>query len=187
MHYFAYFDPTTPSELGSIALALFALSVAGLGGFVASRLFRGFMRFAPLLIGFVVGYYMLSCTVAAFNGLSHILDEKEGELDPISPTLSFLIALLGAGGGALFGRSYGFVFSVLLQTLVAAYLIVRGTTFWYNAGYPSELALLNSSSVQMNGIFHIPVAFYIYVIIIGVLWFLGFRRSVKKVYDEDIK
>ena len=64
----------------------------------------------------------------------------------ISPTNNLLLSLLFAVFGALAGYAWSFVFIIILSEFIAAYLIVRGSTFWYNAGYPSEVVLLNAAS-----------------------------------------
>ena len=87
-----------------------------------------------------------------------------------------LFSVLFAAIGALVGWRYSFVFIITLSSCIAAYLIVRGSTFWYNAGYPNELTLLNAASSEMNGLYHIPRFFFVYVILIIALSFFGARR-----------
>ena len=70
---------------------------------------------------------------------------------------------------------------------MASYLIVRGTTFWYNFGYPSEVVLINAASVQMNGLLKLQPAFYVYVFIILLLWIISFRSALREAWKDGGK
>ena len=184
MHYFAFFDPTEPTNFGHIPLALIAIVIAILGAIIAGRLFRGAIAYGPALVGLVNGYYLLQYAVVTFNGLAHLLDKKEGEPDPISPTATLLFSILGGLVGAYIGYFDSQTFSLGLQAFVAACLIVRGSTYWVNAGFPNELTLLNAATSEMNGIFSIPKMFYAYLVLIIIITYLGFRRSMKKLEEK---
>ena len=141
------------------------------------------MKWGPTLIGAVVGYYTSIFLIAAINGFAHLMDSEaadEGYYDVIGPTWTIILTVLGVGAEALAGWFFREIFAYCVQTFIAAYLIVRGTTFWYNAGFPSELDMLLSATVQLNGIFHIPLAFYFYLILILIMWFLGFREAIRQ-------
>ena len=135
------------------------------------------------------GYYMSTWIVIGINGLYDVTSPgcNHGCTDAISPTDSIWYQFFGITSGGLFGYCYSFIFIIAIQTFLSCYLIVRGTTFWYNFGYPSEVVLLNAASVQMNGLLKLSPAFYVYVVIILVMWIITFRRAVREAWKDGGK
>ena len=184
MHYFAFFDPTEPYEFTHIPLALIAFVVSILGAIISGRLFRGAIEYGPALVGLVNGYYLIQYVIVTLNGLFHLFDKKEGVPDPVSPTATLLLSIVGGLVGAYIGYFDSQTFSLALQAFVSACLIVRGSTYWYNAGFPNELTLLNAATNEMNGIFSIPKVFYAYLILILIITYFGFARSMRKLEEK---
>ena len=122
--------------------------------------------------------------IVTLNGLFHLFDKKEGVPDPVSPAATLLLSILGGLIGAYVGYADAQTFSLALQAFVSACLIVRGSTYWYNAGFPNELTLLNAATSEMNGIFSIPKMFYVYLVMIIIIAYLGFRRSMTKLEEK---
>ena len=154
--------------------------IAILGAVIASRIFKGAIEYGPALVGLVNGYYLLQYIVVTLNGLDHLISKKEGEPDAISPTAAMLLSIVGGLVGAWIGYYDSQTFSLGLQAFVAACLIVRGSSYWYNAGFPNELTLLNAATDEMNGIFTIPKMFYAYLTLIIIITYFGFSRSMSK-------
>lgn len=75
---------------------------------------------------------------------------------------------------------------MLVQTFLAAYFIVRGSTMYANFGFPNEVQLLSSTTYQENGLMKLPPAFFVYSLVILILWILFLRNhSRRKYYDVE--
>lgn len=151
--------------------------------------FKHFLRFGPTMIGMWFGYYGSTWVVAGVNGAYSWTSPacNHGCADAISPVYSVIYQFSGMCIGGLLGYCYSFVFIIAIQTFAASYLIVRGTTFWYNFGYPSEVVLINAASVQMNGLLKLQPAFYVYVFIILLLWLISFRSALREAWKDGGK
>ena len=148
--------------------------------------FKHFLRLGPTLIGMWFGYYGSTWVVAGINGMYDMTSPgcNHGCTDAISPVYSVVYQFIGMSFGGLMGYCYSFIFIIAIQTFVSSYLIVRGTTFWYNFGYPNEIVLINASAVQMNGLLKLQPAFYVYVVIILLLWFFTFRSAAREALKD---
>ena len=148
--------------------------------------FKHFLRLGPTLIGMWFGYYGSTWIVAGINGMYDVTSPgcTHGCTDAISPVYSVLYQFFGLTIGGILGYCYSFIFIIAIQTFVSSYMIVRGTTFWYNFGYPSEIVLINAAGIQMNGLLKLQPAFYVYVFIILLMWIITFRSAVREAWKD---
>ena len=131
------------------------------------------------------GYYASNWVVVGINGAYSLPSGcTRGCVDLISPVWSMVYQLFGIFFGGMIGYCYSFVFILAIQTFISTYLIIRGSTFWYNFGYPSEVVLLNAASVQMNGMLKLGYAFYAYLLVILIMWIVTFRRAVREAFKD---
>lgn len=170
---------------------IIAIVVALIGQWIVGFLFKYSMRLAPTLLGVYVGYYLSVFIIVAVNGVGGLFATAKASADQIDPLMSYVYEFAGCGLGALIGYCYSAAFIMLVQTFLSAYFIVRGSTLFVNLGFPNEVQLLSSTSVQDNGLMKLPPAFYGYAFVILVLWvtFLrtNFRRKAndQKYLDEE--
>jgi len=89
------------------------------------------------------GYYFTIYIIIAVNGLGGVFGSAaKATHDTIDPLMSYVYQAFGCFIGGLIGYCYSAAFIALVQTLISAYLIVRGTTMFRNMGFPNELALM---------------------------------------------
>lgn len=188
MNYFAFFDPAEPEHRQDPLKAFLALIFAFLAQFIVGWLFKYSLRLAPTLLGVYTGYYLSIYLIVATNGISGAFSSAKVAHDAIDPVMSMVYEGIGALVGGLIGYNYSYLFIITMQCFISAYFIVRGTTLFYNAGFPNEIVLLNSSTSQENGLMQLPPAFYAYSLLILVLWFIFLRNQYRKAWsDEAIK
>lgn len=183
--YFALVDPSEPDSKKNPVKFILALFVAFVAQWVVGYLFRYSMRLAPTLLGIYIGYYFSIYIIIGVNGLGGLFSSAKATHDTIDPMMSYVYQAMGVSIGGLLGYCYSAAFIALVQTFLSAYLIVRGTTLFKNMGWPNELVLLSSTSVQTNGAMKLPPTFYVYCAIIAILWFIFLRSHIKRRDDPQ--
>ena len=94
--------------------------------------------------------------------------------------MAILYEIFGAFFGGLLGYCYSAAFIAVVQTLLSAYLIVRGSTMFKNFGFPNEIVLMSSTTQENNGLRALPLAFYAYGFVIFGLWILFLRSHLRR-------
>ena len=180
-NYFAFADPSEPPQKKDPVKMILALVIAFVMQWIIGYLFQHSIRLAPTLLGVYMGYYFAIYIIIAINGLGGVFDgASKATHDAIDPLMSYAYQGLGCFIGGLLGYCYSAAFIALVQTFISAYLIVRGSTMFTNLGFPNELALLQSTSVQDNNMMKLPPAFYGYCLAILILWFIFLRSHLRR-------
>ena len=179
-NYFAFVDPSEPPQKKDPVKFTIAIVFAFLAQWIVGLLFQYSIRLAPTLLGIYVGYYFSIYVIVAINGLGGVFEAAKASRDTIDPIMGTIYEGCGAAIGGLLGYCYSAAFIALVQTFLSAYLIVRGSTLFHNWGFPNELVLMQSASQENNGLVKLPVAFYIYSLLIFILWIIFLRSHIRR-------
>jgi len=180
-NYFALVDPSEPEGKKDPVKLFLALFVAFIMQWIIGYLFSYSIRLAPTLLGVYMGYYFAIYIIIAVNGLGGVFGAAaKASHDTIDPLMSYAYQGFGIFVGGLIGYCYSAAFIALVQTFLSAFLIVRGSTMFKNWGWPNELALMQSTSVENNNAMKLPPAFYVYCFTIFVLWIMFLRSHLRR-------
>lgn len=189
LNWLAMLDPTEPDENKSAFLCFCAFLLAGIATFVAYWAIKKFIRFGPTLIGFCAGFWFSIYLIAAINGVGGMFvtvpSTAGASTDIVGPVWGAVIEMCVSLLGAMVGYNYSFVFILLIQTFVSAYLIVRGSTLIMNLGFPNEIVLMQSVTSETNGLVKLPTAFYLYSLTILGLWGGSFYHQFNKAFENS--
>ena len=189
LNWLALFDPTEPDMNKSVFLTFFSVLLAIIATLVMLWAFKKVMRLGPTFIGLCAGFWFSIYFIAAINGIGGMFSvpgAAAASKDIIGPMWGSVIEGMISILGGLIGYNYSMVFVLLVQTFIASYLIVRGSTLIINLGFPNEIILMNSVSNETNGLVKLPTAFYIYSATILSLWGFTFYNQLIKEFNSDV-
>jgi hypothetical protein len=181
--YLAIADPTAPPKQKSVVMGCVAIVVALIAALVARWLFRKFIKFAPTVIGCGAGYMVSIYTVLSVNGFCSVFQTRNAA-SVIGEEGQVMWALCGVIIGGWVGYNYSFLFILLVQCFVSAYLMVRGLSLWINYGFPNEAKLIEHAYGDEKGPpIELPTMFYIYMLMILALWGMSFYYAWEKAHE----
>lgn len=190
LNWLALFDPTEPDENKSTFLAFFSCLCALMVLIMVHWAMKKFLRFGPAFIGCAAGLWFSLYLISAINGIggmgaSQLPAQGGASYDIVGPMWAGIIQFMLTIVGGLVGYQYSYVFVLLIQTFISAYLIVRGSTLIINLGFPNELVLIQSVSTETNGLVKLPLMFYLYSIVILGIWGGSFYHQFTNQTGED--
>ena len=90
--------------------------------------------------------------------------------------------------GTLFGLLIGFCYSAammaIFQSYLAAYMIIRGISLFYNLGFLNEVFMINLSAMKSDNLVKLNYFFYGYSFVIFVTWIVFLKNFIKR-RDSD--
>jgi len=151
LNWFALVDPTEPYEHLSIVKGIVALIAAGVATVTMNWAFKKVLRLGPTFLGFLSGYWVAVYLIVSINGMGGLFTSTSASgasIDIIGPVWSAVLEFLVACLGGLIGYNFSFLFILAIQTFIGSYLLVRGSTFWLDLGFPNEIQLMQSASTE---------------------------------------
>jgi len=108
-----------------------------------------------------------------------------GAKDAIAPLWARVIEVFFIMIGWFVGYTYSLLFMLLLQTFTSAFLIMRGASLIWNWGYPNEIQMMQAATSETNGIIHLGVMFYIYMLWLLGMWIGFFKYQWDRMSQDD--